>query len=285
MDDEPGPNRLVTQYHRHIGDPNRTSDIYAGFGLFFFGLGLGVAGVVVFLYSASLPETVHTLREVAIVSGGVAGPAVLVGVVVLLPVDRRMLIVAGVGSALCGVGIARFVAVYPQNFNVPGPDATAQVVGIYSTGIAFVVAATAAALIAYRVEQAATTTETAPKGDTAETVRDAAAADVERELNETDLSWGGVEKRDTRRLNLDTSALDDVDRETLAGSGTETRRGDSDVDDAVAQLEGLQGGNTTTASGESTDDQAAALSELREKQGAESEQTAWERLRALLFSK
>ncbi|ERH02026.1 MAG: hypothetical protein J07HN6_01589 [Halonotius sp. J07HN6] len=112
-------------------------------------------------------------------------------------------------------------------------------------------------------------------------------ADIKRELGDAELSWGGVEKRETRRLKLDTSALDDVDSENLPESGLETRTTDSTVNDAVSQLEGLQGGNMETTSGESTDDQAAALSEIKEKQQttAEPEPTLLERIRNLLLGR
>ena len=287
MSEETEPNQLVSYYHQYIGDPDRTIDIYAGFGTFFLGLGLGLAGIVIFLYSASLSETAYALREIAVVTGAVGAPALLIGIVVLLPVDRRMLAVAAGGSAICGLGIIRFVSVYPTNFNVGGEDATAEVVGIYSVGLVLVVAATAAALIAHRVEQATDTvaSESDDESDE-ETVSDAdVEADIERELENAEISWGGVEKRETRRLKLDTSALDDVDRENLPESGIETRTSDSTVNDAVSQLEGLQGGNMKTASGGSTDDQAAALSELKQQQQATSEPdpTWFERLRNLLF--
>ena len=94
---------------------------------------------------------------------------------------------------------------------------------------------------------------------------DRVQADIERELEETELSWGGVERDETRRLNLDTSALDEIDQSELPDSGTETRTADGEVDDAVSQLRGLQGGEVETASGEGTDEQASALRELREQ--------------------
>ena len=289
MSEDAGPNQLVSYYHQYIGDPDRTVDIYAGFGTFFLGLGLGLAGIVIFLYSATLSETAYALREIAVVTGAVGAPALLIGIVVLLPVDRRMLAVAAGGSVICLAGIGRFTTAYPTNFNVSGPDATAEVVGIYSVGLVLVVAATAAALIAHRVEQASeSVAPAADDEDDEETVTDAEVeADIERELDDAELSWGGVEKRETRRLNLDTSALDDVDSENLPESSVETRTTDSTVNDAVSQLEGLQGGNMETASGESTDDQAAALSELKQKQQttAEPEPTIFERIRNLLVGK
>ena len=285
-------NQLLRYYRRYIGDPDRAVDVYAGFGLFFLGLGLGIAGILVFLYSATLSGTAYGLRQVAIVSGAVGAPALLGGIVVLLPVDRRMLLVASGGSVICVAGVVRFVSVYPNDFNVSvGPDYAAQVVGIYSVGIVVVIAATAAALVGHQIEQAAgdTDAEGAGTGDDAagETVTDEQVqTDIDSALDEADLSWGGVAKTETRTLNLDTSAVDDIDSESMPDSGIETRTDDGSVTDAVSQLKGLQGGEVETASGEGTDDQAAALRELREQQQKEQAKTADRslsgRLRALL---
>lgn len=289
MSDSAGPNQLVSYYHQYIGDPDKTIDIYAGFGTFFLGLGLGLAGIIIFLYSASQAEPIYALREVAIISGAVGAPALLIGIVVLLPVDTRMLLVAGVGSVICAAGIVRFAAVYPNNFNVTAnADYAAQVVGIYSVGLTLVIAATAAALVAHRVEQAGdTAVSTAVDDDDADpTVTDEqVAADIGEALADAEISWGGVEKRETRRLSLDTSALDDVDRENLPESSIETRTTSGGVDEAVSQLKGFQGGNVKTASGDSTDDQAAALRELQEQQrsSADPEPSLLDRLRNLLF--
>ena len=273
-------NQLFRYYRRYIGDPDRAVDVYAGFGLFFLGLGLGIAGILVFLYSATLSGTAYGLRQVAIVSGAVGAPALLGGIVVLLPVDRRMLLVASGGSVICVAGVVRFVSVYPNDFNVSvGPDYAAQVVGIYSVGIVVVIAATAAALVGHQIEQAAgdTDAEGAGTGDDAagETVTDEQVqTDIDSALDEADLSWGGVAKTETRTLNLDTSAVDDIDSESMPDSGIETRTDDGSVTDAVSQLKGLQGGEVETASGEGTDDQAAALRELREQQQKEQAKTA-----------
>ena len=274
-------NQLLRYYRQYIGDPDRTVDVYAGFGLFFVGLGLGVAGVVVFLYSATLSGTAYGLRAVAIVSGAVGAPTLLGGIVVLLPVDRRMLVVAGGGSMICAAGIVRFVGVYPNDFNVSvGPDYAAQVVGIYSVGIVAVVGATAAALVAHQIERAADPTgavESAEVEDDEETVSDEQVqADIDSALDDAELSWGGVTKTETRTLNLDTGSIDDIDTESLP-EGIETRTADSSVSNAVSQLKGLQGGAVETASGEGTDDQAAALRALREQQREDEQATQADR--------
>ena len=290
MSESNDSDRLFALYRRYVGDPDRRIDVYAGFGLFFAGLGLGVVGIAVFLYSATLPPnelSTYAVREVAAVAATVGLPALLLGVVVLLPVDRRMLYLAGVGSAVCVVAIALFVWAYPHNWNVVNPpDYSAQGVAIYGAGLVLVIASTGAALVAHRVEQAAGDASAASADDDSdvETVSDEQVrADIERELDDAELSWGGVTRTETRRLQLDTSAIDDVDGANVPDSATETRTETGAVDDAVSRLQGLQGGNVETDSGASTDDQAAALRELREKQRQESTEdpSLVERLRGL----
>lgn len=294
MSESNAENRLLEYYRRYVGDPDRTIDVYAGFGLFFAGIGLGLIGVAIFFYSATLPPealSTYAVREVAAVAAAVGLPALLLGVVVLLPVDRRMLYLAGVGAAITLVAVGLFTWAYPYNWNVPdSADYSAQVVAVYTLGLVAVIAATGGALVAHRVERATgaaaggaaggdaasgTGAEgTGDAGGEGETVSEAdVRADIERELEDAELTWGGVERSETRRLELDTSAVDDVDvdREKLAGSATETRTTSGTVNDAVSELQGLQGGEKKTASGEGTDDQAAKLRELREQQRQEAE--------------
>jgi len=285
MPDIAGNDVLTDYYKQYIGDPDRPIDIYAGFGLFFIGVGLIFVGIVVFLYSATFDETVYSLRELAVVSGAIGAPTLLAGIVVLLPVDRRMLGVTAVGAMICAVGIFRFSTVYPHQFNVTGEDYAAQVVGIYSVGLVLIIAATAAANIAHRIEQATESVDQVATPDNDEDIDKQVQADIERELNNADLSWGGVEKRDTRTLNLDTSMVDDIDRESFANATVETRTDDSSVTDAVSRLQGLQGGNKNTANRDSTDDQVASLKQLQQNQQAEDEPTPTllDRLRSFIL--
>lgn len=272
------PNHLLRYYRRYIGDPDRTIDVYAGFGLFFGGLGLGAAGVLIFLYSATLPSdsaTAYAVREVAGVAASSGLPALLLGIIVLLPVDRRMLYVAAVGSVCSYIGIGIFVWAYPHDWNVSvPPDYSAQGIAVYSIGVALVVSATGAALVAHRIERM---TDGSARDDNApnrtekkQTESDEEIQpDIDSSLDDAEISWGGIEKNETRTLDLNTSAVDEIDRESLTDSGIETRTDDNSVTDAVSQLKGLQGGEVTTISGEDTDDQTAALRELREQQRKE----------------
>ena len=293
MSESSEANPLLGYYRRYIGDPDRTVDVYLGFGLFFVGLGLGLVDVAVFLYSATLPPntaSTYAVRQVAAVAAAVALPGLLLGIVVLLPVDARMLYLGSLGTAVCLVAVGLFVWAYPQDWNVvTPPDYSAQGVAVYSVGLVAVIGATGAALVAHRVERATAGAagsagagagdaggaagEGSGTGDGETVTEEEVRADIERELEDAELTWGGVERTETRRLNLNTTAVDDVDIDTdeLAGSATETRTTSGTVTDAVSELQGLQGGQTKTASGESTDDQAAALRELKEQQQRETE--------------
>ena len=56
MSESNAENRLLEYYRRYVGDPDRTIDVYAGFGLFFAGIGLGLIGVAVFGFTLSWDE-------------------------------------------------------------------------------------------------------------------------------------------------------------------------------------------------------------------------------------
>ncbi|WP_119814799.1 DUF1648 domain-containing protein [Halalkaliarchaeum desulfuricum] len=286
MDTSEEDGRLVRLYREYVGDPEEAVDIYAGFALFFGGIAIGFAGVVLFLVSDSIIADemgLYAVRQVAAVAGAVGLPALLSGVVVLLPVDRRALYLTGAGSVVCLAAIGLFVWAYPYHWNVSGtPDYSATGAGIYSLGLAGVVAATGAALVAHSVQRA--TPEVTPDsatgagspGDAAEdgeTVTDEQVrADIERELGDAEISWGGIERSETRRLELNTDA-DEIDGRGFEVDSAKTARSSGDaVDDAVSGLRQLQGGEKQTASGSGTDDQASALRELKkQRQNREAE--------------
>ena len=102
-------------------------------------------------------------------------------------------------------------------------------------------------------------------GDEEEITEEQVRADIERELSESDVSIAGGSASQTRRLELDLSATEEIDREHIPDS-VETRTDAKSVDDAVSQLSNLQSDDVTTASGEGVDDQTDALRALKEQQ-------------------
>lgn len=272
-------------YEQYIGEPDAKTDVYLGFGLFFGGLALAVCGLALFLWSASVEpggEFYWTLRQVAIVFASLGLPIGMVGIVVLLPVSRRALYAAGAGIAVCLVAMAFFVAVYPSNWNVQSTtDYSAQGIALYASGLAIVVASTGAALVAHQLERAKPTPTT---GDSREEISDERVArDIDEAMADVNLSWGGIKRKETRKLAVDTGT-ETVDRSSFDRVKAPTTRASSGtVDSAVANLQGLQGGQKERATGDGTDDQAAALSQLHERKRAETMATKdspVERLRA-----
>lgn len=197
---------LFEWYGRYIGEPDARTDVYAGFGLFFGGIALALCGFVLFLWSATVEpggDPYWTLRRVAIVSASLGLLTGMVGIVVLLPVSRRALYAAGSGTAVCLVSMAFFLAVYPSNWNVQGAvDYSAQGIALYAGGLATVLAATGAALVAHQIERSrpAPVEEDSPEEISDERV----ARDIDEAMAGVELSWGGVRRKETRRLAVDT---------------------------------------------------------------------------------
>lgn len=283
-------NRLLALYRRYVGEPEKETDVYLGFALFFGGIALGALGFVLFLGSSAVTAGsayFWQLREIAITLAAAGLPAFMLGIVVLLPTSRRIRYGAAVGGVLCLVAIGVFIAVYPSNWNVPtGTDYSAQGIAVYAGGVTVLVAATGAALVGHHLERAraeiaaqgadaggdATTGTTGGSGtgSRSDSVSDEQIArDIDDAMSNVELSWGGVEKRETKRLKLNTATDDvDVDRSGFDESTANTARSES-VDDAVAGLRKLQGGEREQAASDGVDDQTNALRQLREQQTAE----------------
>lgn len=272
MATDPSKSVLFEWYERYIGEPDARTDVYAGFALFFGGIALAACGLVLFLWSASVEpgSTFYwTLRQIAVVFASLGLPAGMLGIVVLLPVSRRALYVGGAGIAVCLVSMAFFLAVYPSNWNVQNAtDYSAQGIALYASGLAVVVASTGAALVAHQLERSQPVPEQTT--DSREEFSDERIArDIDEAMDGVDLSWGGIRRKETRTLavNVETG---DVDRSSFDRvEATTTRASGGAVEDAVSNLKGLQGGQKDQATGSGTDDQAAALSELRERKRAE----------------
>jgi hypothetical protein len=289
MTDGTPDNVLFEWYERYIGDPETETDVYLGFALFFGGIALGAVGIVVFLLSAAVSgggTPAWAIREVAMVAAAVGFPVILLGMVVLLPGDRRMTYVSVGGFAVCLVAVGLFVATYPMNWNVARtPDYSAQGVAIYAVGLVAVVGATGAALVGHQVERAApgeraadVRAETseggssgAGSGGAGETVSDEQVRrDIDDAMADADLSWGGVNRKNTKRLELNTPSDVEVDREAFENAeATTVRSSGQNVDDALSNLRKLQGREQATDSSTGVDDQTAALTELRQQQDAE----------------
>lgn len=273
---------LLHEWHRRfIGPVTDSRTVYAGFALFFAGVGLVVVSIATFLWSTTADPTgtfKFVLWELAVLTGASGIPAVLLGVTVLLPVSRRVDAAGTLGVVVCIAGTAWFSQVYPDAWY---PNASA-VVGVYALGAVVVVATAGTALSSYHAEltgrrlarEQLDDDGTASGDGTAgggadgsaggETVTDEQVqADIDEAMSGAEVNWGGVERDSGRSITIRSSEdaeFEAPDPDTV--KATESR-GES-VDDAVAGLQGLRGeGPKTESSSSGTDEQADALAELR----------------------
>ena len=272
-----GLDALLHEWHRRfIGPVTDSRAVYAGFALFFAGVGLVVVSIATFLWSTTTDPAgtfKFVLREFAVLTGATGIPTILLGVTVLLPVSRRIDAVAAAGVAGCLVAAARFTQVYPDAWY---PNAS-PVVGLYAVGAVVVVATAGTALSGYHAEQAGRRIareqlDQRGDGDGGDTggssgsdavTDEQVQADIDEAMSGAEVNWGGVERDSGRSITIrspDDAEFEAADADSI--QATESR-GES-VDAAVEGLRGLRGEGTKTASSSSgTDEQANALAELQ----------------------
>jgi uncharacterized protein YjeT (DUF2065 family) len=264
---------LVARYRRYVGEPDRPSDVYLGFGLFFAGVAMGLVGLLLFVVErvAVGADPVFWLRALSFSVGAFGLPTLLLGVVVLLPGDRRVLIAAGTGTAVCLVAVGLFLSVYPENWNrMSGTDYSTLGVSVYAAGLVTAVAASGATLVRYHIDRAAPAAGTDSdrrdgESDEAGTVSDdRVQRDIEAAMDDAELTWGGVREEESRSIRVETEE-GTVDHSGFDGVPANETRSDSGVEDAVASLQGLKGGEERVDRGSGTDQQTAALQDLRDR--------------------
>jgi len=119
-------------------DPRRLS---IGVGLFVGGALLLVTGILA-AAEVLVPSgyTSGAARRLGVVLGGLGVPLLLLGVMTVLPADRRTRAAAVVGAAIMALGVAVFSQAYPHHWvNGPSPelvDLTLPTAGIYFLGAA-----------------------------------------------------------------------------------------------------------------------------------------------------
>jgi hypothetical protein len=296
---EPLPDNVLFEwYRRYLGEPDTRVDVYLGFGLFFGGIGLGMLALLVFLYTRTLAYqsgAYFAWTEPAYALGMVGLPVFLLGIIVLLPVERRAVLAGAAGVAITVAAVAAFAWAYPRHWNYRPPDYSGQIVLLYGIGLAGVFASTGAALFAYLIAQTKPRPadfEPAEQEETESYTDEEIRADIDQAMSEVDITWGGVEKHEGTplQLNVDTEGMDVSGMAVEADRVTSTRS----VDNQVADLKALKGGEKKTAKSTSTvDDQTARLTELRERkrneEPAPGQQTGslsdvWDRIKSIFRS-
>ncbi len=267
--ERPSEGYLFDLYRRYIGEPEDRTDVYVGFGLFLGGIGFAIVALLLYLWSSTFePRTAAHLAwaEPAYALAMVALPVLMLGIVVLLPAERRVLYTSITGVVITTVAVGAFLFAYPENWNGYGADYTAEVVAVYAIGLAGITASTGAALIAHYLDMARAVTQV-DASDGEDDGPEVSDAEIQRDIDDAmdgvELSWGGVEKTEHKRLTFSEEQFDDV---SVDNAGTKTTRS-TGVDQQVAGLKGLKGGETkTTTSSTTVDDQTQKLKQLREEQ-------------------
>ncbi|MCU4742175.1 permease [Halobacteria archaeon AArc-m2/3/4] len=274
--EQPSEGYLFDLYRQYIGEPDGRTDVYLGFGLFLGGIGLAIAGLGLFLYSSTLEarsaEYFAWVRP-AYALGMLSLPATMLGIVTLLPTERRVVYTSLAGALVTVAAVVGFVTIYPDwNFYESSDAAygTVHVVATYAIGLASITAATGAALIAHYLELARSADAVEITYDEEEEEHysdEEIRGDIDDAMEGVELSWGGVEKAEHKRLSFSDHEFEgaeiNFEAKTTRSSG---------VDNQVAGLKGLKGGETkTTTSSSTVDDQTAKLKELREQKQKEAE--------------
>lgn len=268
-------NPLFRWYERYVGEPKTETDVYGGFGLFLGGIAFALFGLALFVLAVALhdirTDPYFDLAKPAFIFVMVSLPVVLLGIVVLLPVKRRATVGAALGAIVSFAATAWFFTVYPGNWQEYGIEQTLSVIGLYSGGLAVVTISTATALIAQQLEQVRAPAPSEIKVNEEEPEQEESyseeeiRADIDEAMQGVEMTWGGVEKSDNRQLSFSGGFEADVDR---SGFDVEPdkRVETGGVDTQVTGLREMKGGETKTATSNSTvDDQTAALQELKEQ--------------------
>jgi len=270
-------NPLFRWYERYIGEPQTETDVYAGFGLFFISIVGMIIGAALFIASITVTgarggDTYFLLARAAYSLFMLGVPLLMLGIVVLLPVERKATYGAVVGVVITVAAAVWFNLQYPAWFDKEpgGIDTTMSILGTYASGLGIVIATTGVALVAHQLERvkapAPSEIEIEEEPDPGESyTEEEIRADIDEAMEGVEMTWGGVEKSENKRLSFSGGFEADVDQ---SGFDVEPdkRVETGGVDQQVTGLRQMKGGETKTATSNSTvDDQTAALQELKEQ--------------------
>lgn len=128
---------LSEVYERNEREVTSPQRLYAGTALVLTGAALAILAVLVVttdLFSFVTTDT-YAARKIAGILGGLAVPAVLVGVFTVLPAGRRAQAAAAISASVCLFGVALFYYAYPHHWDGYGQDLTFFVSVVYLIGL------------------------------------------------------------------------------------------------------------------------------------------------------
>ncbi|WP_306052382.1 YegP family protein [Natronococcus wangiae] len=136
---------LYRLYEHYVGEPDSRKDVY-GYWLFILGYIVGSAGVFTFVVGYAVVDgstTEDTLIRVAGVAAATGLALCLFGIGLMLPVRKRGIQASVVGLFISLAGVASYGALYPANWRERGMGMDAEVIAVYTTGIAIIAGVTA----------------------------------------------------------------------------------------------------------------------------------------------
>jgi uncharacterized protein YegP (UPF0339 family) len=140
--------RLYQTYARYVGEPDSKKDVY-GYWLFMFGSILAFAGILFFLLLTATEvgqglkdtnrEVFFYLLESAYIIAATGLPLALLGIVLLLPVQRFGILLTFVGALVALGGVGWFFQVFPANWPpTESVNKAPLVIALYSSGVAVI---------------------------------------------------------------------------------------------------------------------------------------------------
>lgn len=139
-EDEFESGRLFELYTRYVTEPESKRDVY-GYTILVVGYILGMTGMAVYLVGPTggeLDATTFLAREIAFATAGVGLVSTLLGIVLMLPVQRRGIILGGIGTVTALTAAGWFIIAYPSNWGFGTPDYSSAIITMYTIGVAFV---------------------------------------------------------------------------------------------------------------------------------------------------
>lgn len=189
----PGPN-LRYLYYRYMTKLEKEVNVKLGFGLFAAGVGAAAIGLGLLMYAITLPsfEGYAAWAQPAYALALVALPLVLLGIVILLPPDRRLILASGVGLVVCLGATVGFVLVYPSDWQRFGTTQTMYVLVPYALGAGVLTVSMAASMREHAPELIETVTQIhRPEPSTGSGSDDAGSAGGESSTDGSDPSASG----------------------------------------------------------------------------------------------
>lgn len=153
---------LATRYRAYLRELETTRNVRVGFRVFLGGVGLAALALVLFLWANTYDahtSAYYAWSEPAYALSMLSIPVAMLGIVILLPSERRLLGVAVGGLVVTVIATGWFTLAYPADWNHYGDDHTLSVVTVYAIGLAGLSVATGASLRAHSPELIRAVTE------------------------------------------------------------------------------------------------------------------------------